>query len=335
MRSAASRSALVVRASASSYAGIALLKSGEAPEGPSKLGLKISTFKVIPQAQAHGVADILLSAVFEKAIEMQVDLVFITLFPHHQDLARYLELRGFRRAPRETKRGEYVYVADIAHPETMYSEINRLAYDLLADEYRSRSQSPGPTQETPQYLASLLTSRLVTPTARLLELGPGSGDVLLALSQHAVDTIAVEVSPRMAELATQRAPKALVIVADVLQLDFPQHAFDGIYAGAFLHLFPQSAAAQLIQRMARWTRPRGVVFANTSVSPGYRESLEVKADYLHRVARFRSRWTEDQFRHILESNGLTIIDRVTTDERERSKFWVAFLCSPTEHVHGR
>ena len=54
----------------------------------------------------------------------------------------------------------------------------------------------------------------------------------------------------------------------------------------------------------------------------------MKADYMAQVARFRSRWTEIQFRRLLEVNGLAIRDRITTDEREREKFWVSYICSP-------
>lgn len=326
---AESRCALVVAAPAAPYDGISILKWGEGPHGPSQTGLKISTFKVAPEAQARGVADCLLSHVFERAIGLRVDVVFTTVLPDHEDLARYLELRGFRCAARRSERGEFVYVAEIAHPERIYSDLNRLAYDLLADEYRARSDSPGPSQESPAYLAGLLASRLEAPAHRVLELGPGSGDVLAALSRFSTETVAVEISPRMAAIANERVRGALIVIADVLTLDFPDGSFDGVYAGAFLHLFPQAEAARLVQRIARWTRPRGAIFANTSVSAEFSESLELKADYLHRVARFRSRWTEAQFRTLLESNGLDVVDRITTDERERNKLWVAFLCKPS------
>jgi ubiquinone/menaquinone biosynthesis C-methylase UbiE len=143
-----------------------------------------------------------------------------------------------------------------------------------------------------------------------------------------LEAIAIEISSKMAALSASNAPKALTIVADILDIDFPDRSFDGIYAGAFLHLFPETTAASILQKMAVWTKSDGVVFVNTSISERGSHSLELKADYLYRVARFRSRWTEDQFRHLVESNGFRILDRVTTDEQERSKFWVAYVCAP-------
>ena len=329
LKSSCARCALVVRNSTKSYSGIAILKEGEGPAGPLSTGLKISTFKVAAAAQAQGVADILLSKIFERAIQLEVDVLFVTVKPNHEDISRYFELRGFRRASRYSVSGEHIYTADIAHPERIYSGINRLAYDVLAEEYRIRSDSPGPNQESPEYLAGLLLSRLSKPVGRLLELGPGSGGVLAALENSATETIAVEISPKMAALSTLIAPRALTIVGDILNIDFIEHSFDGIYAGAFLHLFPHAEAASLLRRMARWTKPEGAVFVNTSISDQASQSIELKADYIHRVARFRSRWTEDQFRLLVESNGFRVLDRVTTDEQERGKFWVAFICTPT------
>lgn len=328
LNQADTRCAFVVRAYDDSYAGIAILKWGEAPDGPSRAGMKLSTFRVTPNAQAQGVADILLSRVFERAIKLKVDIIFVTVMPGHEDLVRFLELRGFRRAAQESELGEHIYIAEIDHPDRIYQSINRLAYDLLADDYRQRLNVPGPNQETPEYLAGLLTSRLQKPVRCILELGPGSGDVLSVLGKASANTIAVEISPRMAALAQEQAPESVIIVGDILALDFNDGSFDGVYAGAFLHLFPQSEAAGLVQKISRWTKSNGAVFVNTSVSNKSSESIEVKADYLHRVARFRSRWTEEQFRYLVESNGLRIIDRVTTDERERNKFWVAFICTP-------
>jgi SAM-dependent methyltransferase len=327
------RSAIVVRASPTRYAGIAILKAGEGPTGPSRTGLKISTFKVAPEAEAQGVADTILTKVFQRALELRLDVIFTTVLPRHEDLARYLELRGFRRDAQDSERGERTYVADITHPERFYSALNRLAFDILAEEYRSRSDFPGPSQESPEYLAGLLTTRLRRPIRRVLELGPGSGSVLSALGKVVAETVAVEISPRMAAVARERAPNALIVIADVLDLDFGPSSFDGVYAGAFLHLFPRQDAARLTQRIAYWTRPGGAVYINTSVSDRCNESIEIKDDYLGRVLRFRARWTEEQFRALLEHNGLSVTDRVTTDERERHKSWVGFVCSP-RHQQG-
>lgn len=47
----------------------------------------------------------------------------------------------------------------------VFSDVNRLAYDLLADEYRSRSDS-GPNPESAEYLAGVLNTGL-TPVYRL------------------------------------------------------------------------------------------------------------------------------------------------------------------------
>jgi predicted TPR repeat methyltransferase len=326
--SSESRSALVVQSMSGGYDGIVVLKLGEILLGKTDIGLKISIFKVAKHFEAKGIADILLSGVFEVAVTRGIDLVFTIVLPSHVDFIRYLELRGFRCAVTQPKLGELIYLVDLAHPEKNYSALNRLAYDLLANEYQQRSEIPGPSQESPKYLANILLSNLQPPIGRILELGPGSGDILAQFSVSAGETVAVEISPKMASVASLRAPNALVIIADVLDIDFAPESFDGIYAGAFLHLFPQLEARRLTRRLSQWLKPCGTLFINTSIAEKTGESTELKADYIHRVARFRSWWTEESFREILEMNGFSIIDRVTTNERERGKYWVAYVCQP-------
>lgn len=326
IESADKRSAYVVESGSGQYVGIAVLKIGEGPSGPSPDGLKISTFKVARGWEGRGIADLLISGIFECAFAISANVVFVTVLPGHEDVVRYFELRGFRRAPIKTSNGELAYIADTGNPNVIYTHLNRLAYDVLAEEYGNRLLKPGPNQEAPTYLADLLTKHLNLPIHRLLELGPGPGDVLSILAQKASDTVAIELSPKMAELARQRSPSSLIIVGDALEIDFSDHSFDGIYAGAFLHLFPEQEATRMLIRATRWLKPDGAIFINTSVSLQSSAAVEVKSDYVLRVARFRSRWTDEQFRKMINKAGLKIIDRATTDERERSKFWVAYVC---------
>jgi SAM-dependent methyltransferase len=224
-----------------------------------------------------------------------------------------------------THLGEYIYVAKLDEPNLIYRHLNRLAYDVLAGEYRLRGLAPGPNQEAPPYLADLLLRKVTSPD-RILELGPGPGDVLRELSKHARQMLAIELSPQMAEIAAESAPSATVIIADIMDVDFPTNSFDGIYAGAFFHLFPEREAKDLIRKAAGWLKPDGAMFLNTSVQDEQKASIEIKSDYIIKVARYRSRWSEDFFRSIIEDAGLRIVDRATTNETERSKYWVAFIC---------
>jgi ubiquinone/menaquinone biosynthesis C-methylase UbiE len=326
LKSSNQRRALVVRAASRAYEGIALLKIGDILDGQPGAGLKISTFKVTKQSEGKGIADLLLSGVFKVAVSNELELIFTTVMPVHVDLIRYLERRSFRRTPAITDAGEFVYTASLTCPERIYPVVNKIAYDLLSNEYSQRANSPGPSQESAEHLANILLSQLQQPIERILELGPGSGDVLSHLSDASKQAIGVEISSNMASIASERAPKALMVIANIFDVNFAPGSFDAIYAGAFIHLFPRPEASELVSKLANWLKPSGVLLINTSIADSDKESIELKTDYLHSVARYRSRWTEESFRKILEDNCFKIIDRQTTDERERKKYWVAYVC---------
>lgn len=318
----------VVRWPNGSYAGIASIEVVRDREPRSKPDLIVTTFRVENLRSSSELADILLSKALENAVEHEAERILISASPRDSDLIKYLEFRGFRSVPGTLKQGQRQYAVELSNPDGFYASLNRLAYDLLAEEYRHRSMIPGPSQATPESLAALLESRLIKPVRRVLELGPGSGDVLSALGTFSEQTVAIEISPKMAQIAQSRARNAQVVVGNAMEVDFVDHSFDGVYAGAFIHLFPPTHAARLVARISRWTRPAGTVFVNTSVVDRNSASFQVKRDYNRRVVRYRSRWTEEQFRRLLEDNGLHISERVTTEERERGKSWVGFLCTP-------
>lgn len=230
-------------------------------------------------------------------------------------------------------------LVDFRRVDASYANLNRLAYDVLADEYRLRAHNPGRSQEPAERLAKLVTDRLDKPIGRILEVGPGSGDVLEALAREARDVTAVELSPRMAAIASARCPRATVIVGNILDLSFDARAFDGAYAGALVHLFPPHHAKLLLQRISQWVRFGGIVFVNTSVGSEDGFAMQTKVDYHYRVSRMRARWTEQSFQSLVQESGLRIVERVTTAETERGKFWVGFVCTPdekqeTRHVHS-
>lgn len=323
------RAGLAIIAKDGSYLAVAVLKFGDGPDGRDSSSLKLSTFKVADQHTKSGLADKLLAAVISKAVEGAFDKVFATVLAGHEDLVRYLELRGFRSIPRLTAKGERQYLLDLDRSSLSYRHINELAYDVMAVEYAGRHECPDAEQESPALLASLLLSGLqVEQKGVIVELGPGSGEVLAEFERAGYRSVGIELSKAMAKIAKQGSPNSTVIIADVLEIDFPPESILGVYAGAFIHLFPESEARSLLARIRSWLRSDGALFINTSVAAAMSSGLELKADYDTKVARYRTRWTEQHLREALQEAGLTIVGRATTDEAARGKYWVAFTCRP-------
>jgi SAM-dependent methyltransferase len=295
-----------------------------------------ATIVQLPDDDALGpiALDLILSGLITAAVHRNADRVSIAEIESlSEDLRRLVRARAL-----DNGQDEFI-LADFRRADATYVNVNRLAYDVLADEYSLRADNPGRSQESAERLARLVTDRLDKPVRRILEIGPGSGDVLEALARVAGDVTAVELSPRMAAIASARCPRATVVVGNILDEFFEARAFDGIYAGALIHLFPPHHAKLVLQRISQWTRLGGIVFVNTSIASQDGFAVQTKVDYRHRVSRMRACWTEQSFRSLVQESGLRIIERVTTAEIERGKFWVGLVCTPyenqeTEHAYS-
>jgi ubiquinone/menaquinone biosynthesis C-methylase UbiE len=210
-----------------------------------------------------------------------------------------------------------------------YIDINRLAYEALSDDYSRRAIIRSKFEEAPENLARAAFSacNTTTTTKIALEIGPGSGDIIQLFSKWNAITLAVELASKVIETSRQRSPATIFIQDNILNVHFIENQFDIIYAGAVIHLFPKDDAIKLLSLFYSWLKPKGAFFVNTTMSETPSEGLEVKADYSKSVTRFRKRWTEAELVTAVRNAGFEIINTLYTDEQDRSKHWIALVCT--------
>jgi len=209
-----------------------------------------------------------------------------------------------------------------------YTRVNQAAYDILAHEYDKRAEVKSNYEETADTLGgAVIKHAQKTPdNLSVLEVGPGSGEIISFFEQLGCRTIAVELSEKIAEIAKARSPNTFYILGDILEVKFQSNQFDIIYAGALIHLFPLQDALILLSNFMQWLKPNGVLFINTTVHSSSEEGYFMKIDYGTMVKRFRRKWTEEEFLEVLKDTGFEILERLFTNEVDRQKIWVAFLC---------
>jgi len=214
-----------------------------------------------------------------------------------------------------------------------YIKINRIAYDSLFGEYEKRAirraTCKSNYEESAESLGGkvLCHARLNFPEISVLEIGPGSGEMLLYFETNGCQTTAIELSTKMAKIAHARSPNTKFIIGNALEVGLNRDEFEIIYAGAIIHLFPFNDALRLLSKIYNSLRPKGFLFINTTLHDIPEEGYQFKSDYGIIVKRFRKRWTEDEFMHALESCNFKIIERLFTDEKDRGKKWIAFICT--------
>jgi SAM-dependent methyltransferase len=210
-----------------------------------------------------------------------------------------------------------------------YIKINQLAYDTLYQEYDKRANQKSKFEESAETLGGAVLNcvkhRFEHKLA--LEVGPGSGEILNFFEENGCRTVAVELSTKIANIAKSRSPRTVFILGDITEIEFADDQFEIIYAGALIHLFPLDDALELLQKFRKWLKPSGILFVNTTINLFSEEGYYTKTDYGLQVKRFRRKWTEQEFLTKLQNIGFEILERLFTDEQDREKQWVAFLCT--------
>jgi len=211
---------------------------------------------------------------------------------------------------------------------TKYVTVNRKAYDTLAEEYERRMQCMSPYEDSPEMLGgSILTHFSSSCTSgKMLEIGPGAGQILKYFAENGFYTVGVELSKRMADIAQKTSPKSKIINKNILEFSIDEK-YEIIYMGAIIHLFPKNDAVILIKKTHELLASNGILFINTTISKKSSEGYSSKIDYKNQCRRFRKQWTKIELKKFLMQNNYNIIQELYNNETNRKKKWIAFICS--------
>lgn len=91
--------------------------------------------------------------------------------------------------------------------------------------------------------ARALAAVPIAPTARILELGCGTGGFTRLLVERAVDVTSLDASARMMRRARRRAPTARFVESDITAYRPPRGAFDLVWCAFVLHELDREARA--------------------------------------------------------------------------------------------
>lgn len=205
-----------------------------------------------------------------------------------------------------------------------YIEVNRKTYDAAAEEFLSKQpkRHESTLRLVNYFLDSLLEVAHLSPIS-ILELGPGTGHASALLCDRGYEVTAIEFSEPMAKLTTKTAPNAVVINDEFLAHDFQDVMFDGIYAVAFIHLFPAEDALGVVQKIRALLKPGGIALISTTIHPESDEGYNTKLNFMSNRRRYRRQYTRENLEALLISAGMTIREfQVLQDPEESEKTWM-------------
>jgi demethylmenaquinone methyltransferase / 2-methoxy-6-polyprenyl-1,4-benzoquinol methylase len=149
---------------------------------------------------------------------------------------------------------------EIATPESKRRYVRRL-FATIADRYDfiTVALSYGQDRGWKRRLVDLAAPRA---QSRVLDLATGTGDIAFGLAARGARVMALDITPRMIELARGKAGgerSVHFLVGDMLALPFPGASFDVVTVGYGLRNVPDLGHA--IDEIARVLRPGGRVLS--------------------------------------------------------------------------
>lgn len=192
-------------------------------------------------------------------------------------------------------------------------------YDALKGRYHEWTTANDPRYRV-EYLHHLL-ERLPS-RANVLELGCGSGlPVAKAVSDNH-SFIGVDISEEQLKLARKNAPQGQYVKADMGVIDFRPESFDAVVAFYSIFHLPREEQASLIEKIASWLRPEGLLVANF----GARDDPGSVDAWVDEVPMFWSSYDVDTNMNLLRGVGFHLLRSEVLanfeDEREVFFLWI-------------
>ncbi len=189
-------------------------------------------------------------------------------------------------------------------------------YNSAAPEYQGRVRKLKQIKkDTTKMLLDLLK-----PGDHVLDVGCAVGYDTLMLSKKC-KTYGIEVSPEMVRRARQRNQEATILAGDFLQYPFKQQ-FNGIFANAFIHLFPSGTDKLVLRKMHRILKSGGAAYISTTRANRSKEGWYRKKDYLSEEKRFRKYWTKRGLAQALKETGFSTVQYSEVTDPFNKRFMI-------------
>lgn len=211
-----------------------------------------------------------------------------------------------------------------------YVRRNRKIYDTLAVKYLERIENKSVYEIDfdclVNYMIKYYSKTYERFPAKVLELGPGVGEVLKIFDERGCYTTAIELSQKMANVAKKNSPHTVFILKDILSFNnFLFEQFDVVFAGAFLHLFSIEDEKIILRKVKNWMSGESLFCLYTTLHEKSEEGIFPKDDYGVHIERFRRKWNKNDLCNFLMDNGFKIMDSFENYEVDRKKQWINLI----------
>ncbi len=127
-------------------------------------------------------------------------------------------------------------------------------YDAIGNTYlvEARKDNGGLRERYIRYLTDGLPG-----CSDVLDLGCGAGDPGTKMLSVYFGTTGIDISPVQIALARSNVPDARFLMADIVEVEFPNESFDAVTAFYSIIHIPRELQPDLLEKIARWLRVGG------------------------------------------------------------------------------
>ena len=146
-----------------------------------------------------------------------------------------------------------------------YIEINKNAYELLANEYDTRNYEVGYDFWNNIYDDLNLRNK---KNIEILEIGPGHGRNVKIFKQYnnELKITVLEISENMCNIIRKDNPDIQIINDNILDYNFENRKFDVIQMIAVIHLFPIEDAKRVLKIIREALKEDGYLIIGTTIN---------------------------------------------------------------------
>jgi len=155
-------------------------------------------------------------------------------------------------------------------------------------------------------------SALLPPGGRVLDIGCAGGRDSQWFAEKGFEVFGIDFSPLMIERARAAITRVSFSTMNILELEFPQNFFDGIWCSCVLIHLSKTDVPKAFEEMRRVLRVGGVLYL--LVKQGEGEGIEKDKRY-GGAEKYSSYFTEQELKDLFRSNNFELQELTGLQER--------------------
>ncbi len=149
---------------------------------------------------------------------------------------------------------------------------------------------------------------------KILDIGCGPGRDAELFIKRGLDVTGIDLSESFISIASKNVPGARFIAMDVLELDFPDSSFDGVWSCASLIHLKKDDLPVALRKIHSVLKDEGILFVSLKEGEGEKRVLEPE---FGGRPRFFSYYSKEDVKKLFESCDFHIIETYLSNEKKR------------------